>query len=152
MSHPYPRQPLASTNTPWQNPGAVMPGGRQMLAGWRPPTAMANGMPPANLGTSLEQKQDSVHTNQAGSNQEGAQKLANDIDDKNVSTSGVPVSAYKEAGMCLNLDLTSFEIYYVTWCQHQFVKKYWLHFSLGEFFRSNRKKSNLMPWRQTPMT
>ena len=54
-------------------------------------------MPAANLGPSSEQKQ--LDTDQVGSNNEEAQKLANDVNDKNISTSGVVVSVPKETGI-----------------------------------------------------
>ena len=97
MNHSYPRQPLATPNTPWQNTGGILPDGRQMLPGWRPPTAMANGMPPAHLVPSSEQKQ--LDTDQVGSNNQETQKLTNDVNDKNISTSGVAVSVPKETGI-----------------------------------------------------
>jgi hypothetical protein len=103
MGHPYPPQPLAaSANSPWQTTGGILPDGRQMLAGWRPPTPMANGVPSATPGT-LEQKQESTEANQVDSNNDRTQKLTNEIKDtnKDSSLSGAGVCEQKGTGIKL---------------------------------------------------
>ena len=71
-----------------------------MLAGWRPPTPMANGVPCATPGT-LEQKQESTEANQVDSNNDRTQKLPNEIKDTNndSSSSGAGVSEQKGTGI-----------------------------------------------------
>ena len=104
MGHPYPPQPLPPANTPWQNTGGVLPDGRQMLAGWRPPTAMANGVTSATPGKSLEQKRESVEADQIDSNNYRTHELPNDRKgiedtDKDSSKGGAGVGEHKGTGM-----------------------------------------------------
>ena len=102
MGHPYPGQPLASGNTPWQTTGGMLPDGRQMLAGWRPPTAVVNGLTPTAPGVSIEQKQESV--DMVNSNIDRAQtKLPNDKGTdgamKDNKTESTGVGEHKDTGI-----------------------------------------------------
>ena len=100
MNHPYPPQPIASANTPWPTTGGILPDGRQMLAGWRPPTALTNGITSTAPGTSLEQKQESVEASTASSNNDPAHELPNDVKDtdKDCGQTNAGVSERKETG------------------------------------------------------
>ena len=80
MGHPYPSQPLPSANTPWQTRGVMRPDDRTMPPGWKPPTAMTNGVT-TQATSSLEQKPESVQPGNAISNNDQAHGLQNDIKD-----------------------------------------------------------------------